>query len=114
MYLETFDAARFTDPALVAFTAKIKIHHDTTLDPRYPHGIPNRITLTLADGRTLEKLVEFPRGHAGNPMTDSEVEAKFRRAVEPKYGKPKADAILARCWDLENLTSVTELIRLFD
>ncbi len=114
VYLETFDEPHFTDPARVAFTAKVKVHHDTTLDPRYPAGIPNRIVLTLADGRTLAKEVSFPRGHAGNPMTDAEVEAKFRRAVEPRYGKPRADAILARCWDFENLTSVTDLIRLFD
>ena len=71
-------------------------------------------TLTLDDGRTLVKEVEFPRGHAGNPMTDAEVERKFRTLVEPKYGKVKADVVLARCWDLENLTSVTDLIRLLD
>jgi 2-methylcitrate dehydratase len=114
VYLETFDEPHFTDPARVAFTAKVKVHHDTTLDPRYPAGIPNRIVVTLADGRTLTKEVSFPRGHAGNPMTDAEVEAKFRRAVEPRYGKSKADAMLARCWDFEKLTSVTELIRMFD
>lgn len=114
VYLETFDEPHFTDPARVAFTAKVKVHHDTTLDPRYPAGIPNRIVVTLTDGRTLTKEVSFPRGHAGNPMTDVEVEAKFRRAVEPRYGKSKADAMLARCWDFETLTSVTELIRMFD
>jgi hypothetical protein len=47
-------------------------------------------------------------------MTDAEVEAKFRRAVEPKYGAAKAGAMLARCWEFETLTSVTDLIRLFD
>jgi 2-methylcitrate dehydratase len=114
VYLETFDEPHFTDPKRVAFTGKVKVHWDKTVDPRYPHGIPNRITLTMADGRVLAKEVEFPRGHAGNPMTDAEVEAKFRRAVEPKYGKAKADAILARCWEFEKLTSVTELIRMFD
>ncbi len=114
VYLETFDDARFTDPKLVAFTGKVKVNWDKTLDPRYPTGIPNRITLTMTDGRVLAKEVEFPRGHAGNPMTDAEVEAKFRRAVEPKYGKAKADAVLARCWEFEKLTSVTELIRMFD
>lgn len=114
VYLETFDAPHFTDPARVAFTAKVKVHHDTALDPRYPAGIPNRLVVTLADGRTLTKEVAFPRGHAGNPMTDAEVEAKFRRAVEPRYGQAKADAILARCWDFEHLTSVTDLIRMFD
>jgi 2-methylcitrate dehydratase len=112
--LATFDEARFTDPELVAFTSKVKVHLDDALSTRYPAGIPNRITLLLDDGRTLTKEVEFPRGHAGNPMTDAEVERKFRAMVEPRYGPAKADAILARCWDLENLTSVTELIRFFD
>jgi len=111
--LATFGEPRFTDPALVAFTGKVKVLHDATLDHRYPNGIPNRITVTLTDGTKLAKEVEFPRGHAGNPMTDAEVEAKFRGTVEPKYGKVKADAILTRCWDLECLTSVTELIRMF-
>jgi 2-methylcitrate dehydratase len=114
VYLQTFEEKHFTNPDLVAFTGKVTVKHDATLDSRYPKGIPNRITLTLADGRRLVKEVEFPRGHAGNPMTDAEVEAKFRRAVEPRYGKAKADQILARCWDLESLTSVTELIKLFD
>ena len=112
--LETFDEVRFTDPALVAFTAKVKVLHDATLDARYPNGIPNRITLTLKDGRRLVKEVEFPRGHAHNPMTDAEVEAKFRRVVEPKYGGQRASEMLARCWEFEKLTSVTDLIRLFD
>ena len=70
--------------------------------------------MTLNDGRKLVQEVEFPRGHAGNPMTDQEVEAKFRLAVEPRYGKPKADAMLARCWDFEALTGVGELIGMFD
>lgn len=112
--LDTFDEKRFTDPALVAFTSKVKVHHDTALDARYPRGIPNRITLTMSDGRKLVKEVEFPRGHAGNPMTDAEVEAKFRRMAEPKYGKAKSDAILARCWDFETVKDMAEVIRMFD
>jgi 2-methylcitrate dehydratase len=114
VYLETFDENHFTDPARVAFTGKVTVNHDAGLDSRYPKGIPNRITVTLADGRKIVREVEFPRGHAGNPMTDAEVEAKFRRAVEPKYGAARAGAVLARCWDLESLTSVTDLIRMFD
>lgn len=114
VYMNTFDESHFTDPARVALTAKIKVHLDDALSLRYPAGIPNRLTITLANGKQLVEEVEFPRGHAGNPMTDAEVEAKFRRAVEPKYGPAKASAILQRCWDLEKLTSVTDLIAMFD
>jgi 2-methylcitrate dehydratase len=112
--LETFDQRRFTDPELMRFTQQVRVVHDPALDARYPRGIPNRITLTLDDGTTLVQEVEFPRGHAENPMTDQEVEAKFRRLVDPLYGPEKAQAILARCWDLENLRSVTDLLRLLD
>jgi 2-methylcitrate dehydratase len=92
----------------------VQVHLDDALSARYPKGIPNRITVTLNDGRKLVREVEFPRGHAGNPMSDQEVEAKFRLAVEPKYGKQRVDQVLARCWELESLTSVTDLIGMFD
>jgi 2-methylcitrate dehydratase len=110
----TFEHTRFTDPELVRFTGLVKVRHDVTLDLRYPRGIPNRVTVTLSDGKSFVREVEFPRGHAGNPMSDEEVEDKFRRMVEPRYGKAKADAILKQCWNLEKLTNVTELLQLFD
>ena len=111
--MATFDEAKFTDPELVRFTGLVNVHHDESLDARYPKGIPNRITVTLADGKKFVREVEFPRGHAGNPMTDAEVEAKFRMVAEPRYGSAKVAQMLTRCWDLERLTSVTELIGMF-
>jgi 2-methylcitrate dehydratase len=107
-----FEPARFTDPALLELVGKIKIHRDSALSARYPAGIPNRLTVTLADGRQLVREVEFPRGHARNPMSDAEVEAKFRALVEPRYGKEKASAVLRACWDLDKLKSAGELVKL--
>jgi 2-methylcitrate dehydratase len=114
VYLHTFDEERFTNPALLDLTSKVQVHLDDALTAGYPAGIPNRLTVTLADGRKLVKEVAFPRGHAKNPMTDAEVETKFCGLVDKKYGRQRADAILARCWDLEKLHSVTDLIRMFD
>jgi 2-methylcitrate dehydratase len=109
-----FDPKRFTDPALLELVAKIKIHRDAVLNEHYPRGIPNRLTITLKDGRRLVKEVEFPRGHALNPMTDREVEHKFRTLVEPHYGKERADRILEVCWNLEKLKAAGDLVRLVD
>ncbi len=110
--LAQFDPKRFTDPMLLDLVAKVKVHRDPALTARYPNGIPNRLTVTLNGGRTLMKEVEFPRGHAHNPMTDAEVERKFRVLVEPRYGKESADRILAACWGLERLRRVEDLMRL--
>src|SRR5262245_10585394 len=107
-----FAESRFTDPVLLELVGKTQVHRDAELNKRYPNGIPNRLTLKLADGRVLVREVEFPRGHAHNPMTDAEVEQKFRSMVEPRYGKEKADRIVAACWGLEKLKNATDLVRL--
>jgi 2-methylcitrate dehydratase len=110
--LAQFEPARFSDPALLELVAKVKIHRDSDLSARYPAGIPNRLTIALEDGRQLEKEVEFPRGHARNPMTDAEVEAKFWRMAEPRFKKERCAAILAACWQLEKLRNAGELVKL--
>jgi len=112
--LAQFEPERFSDPALLDLVAKVKIHRDAALSARYPNGIPNRVTVTLQDGRKAVREVEFPRGHAQNPMSDSEVEHKFRTLIVPRYGKDRAERILAVCWELEKLKSTRELIQLFD
>src|SRR5207248_10937236 len=109
-----FETERFTDPALLELVAKVKVHRDPALSARYPRGIPNRLTVTMKDGRQLVREVEFPRGHAGNPMTDAEVEKKFRTMVAPRYGAEKADRVLKMCWDLDKLKRVEDLLGQFN
>ena len=70
--------------------------------------------MVLTDGRQFVREVEFPRGHARNPMTDAEVERKFRTLVEPRYGRERADRVLAVCWELEKLQGVADIIQLLD
>jgi 2-methylcitrate dehydratase len=109
--LAQFDHKRFRDQALLKLVAKVKLHRDAALNRRYPKGIPNKVVVTLKNGKKITSLVEFPRGHALNPMTDAEVEIKFRSLVEPRYGKTKADKTLALCWDLERLKSPAHLVQ---
>ena len=112
--LAQFAPERFGDPKLLELVAKVKIHRDPALSTRYPRGIPNRLTITLKNGKQLIREVEFPRGHALNPMTDAEVEHKFRMIVETRYGKERADRVLACCWGFEKLKTAVELVSLLD
>ena len=103
--LAQFSPERLADAALFNLVAKVEIHRDAVLSARYPTGIPNRLTVTLDDGRQVMREVEFPRGHAKNPMTDAEVEHKFRTLVEPVFGKKRAAKILKRLWKLEDYSA---------
>ena len=111
--LDQFAPERFSDERLLDIVARTEVKADAGLNARYPRGIPNLITVTTKDGRRHVREVEFPRGHAGNPMTDAEVEAKFRALAAGKLSERKQDQVLAALWKLEELTDVGALIGLF-
>jgi 2-methylcitrate dehydratase len=107
--LATFDDKRLTDPKLLDLIDKTKIVEDDELNKGYPKGIPNDITITCTDGTKVNKRVDFPRGHAGNPMTDDEVVAKFKRMAGGVISDQTADRILETAWKLDTLPDVTPL-----
>lgn len=107
--LATFDRERLTDPKLLDLIDKTKIVEDDEMNKGYPDGIPNDITITCADGTTANKCVTYPRGHAGNPMTDEEVVDKFRRMANGVVSDSTAEVILDRAWKLDELEDLTPL-----
>lgn len=107
--LATFDELRLTDPKLLDLIDRTTIVEDPKLNEGYPEGIPNDITITCADGTKLNKRVDFPRGHAKNPMTDEEVVAKFHRMAQGIISDKTAVSILDHAWNLDKLTDVTPL-----
>ncbi|MEX0701155.1 MAG: MmgE/PrpD family protein [Planctomycetales bacterium] len=111
--LESFSDARLHDEKLLELVSKIAVRRDAALTARYPQGIPNRITITLADGRQETAENEFPRGHDRNPMSDEEVEAKFRRLAAGRLDEATQDKVLDACWKLEELDRVEDLLGLF-
>jgi 2-methylcitrate dehydratase len=111
--LESFSDKRLRDENLLALVAKIKVHRDAALTARYPRGIPNRLELALNDGTKYTAENEFPRGHDQNPMTDTEVEAKFHRMAAGRLDAAQEKKILDLCWHLDDLPNVSELLGLF-
>lgn len=111
--LESFSPERLRDESLLDLVSRTAIHRDAELTARYPRGIPNRVTVTLADGRTLTAENEFPRGHDRNPMTDEEVEAKFRRLAGGLLDETAQSQVLQTCWELESLSDVGALLQRF-
>lgn len=111
--LDSFDDAHLRDENLIALIQKIEVKPNAELNKKYPEGIPNLLRIRTRSGATLEKEVTFPRGHARNPMTDAEVEEKFRALAEPLLPPARIAEILDRCWYLERQTNLGELLSLF-
>lgn len=107
--LATFDEDRLTDQRLLELIDKTTIEEDPELNKGYPKGIPNDVTITCQDGTKANKRVDFPRGHAENPMTDDEVVDKFRRMAAGKLADTEATRVLDMAWELDRLDDLTAL-----
>jgi 2-methylcitrate dehydratase PrpD len=57
------------------------------------------------------KRIDYPLGHAKNPLKDSEVEGKFFALVRPKLGGERAKNIVDLVWNLDGAKSVDELLK---
>jgi len=107
--LATFDEGRLADPKLLDLIDRTKIVENPKLNEGYPEGIPNDVTIICTDGTKLNKRVDFPRGHARNPMTDEEVVAKFHRMAQGVVTDKTAATILDLAWNLDELSDLTPL-----
>lgn len=105
----TFEPKRFTDKKYLDILDRTTIVEADDLNAGYPEGIPNRLKLHMKNGKVYEKMVKYPRGHAGNPMSDEEVEYKFRTLAKGVISDKMQNKLLAEIWDLEKAKDVRSL-----
>ena len=111
--LASFTDEKLHDEHLVALVQKVQIERDAALTAGYPDGIPNRVTVTCSDGRSFVSEVRYPRGHAGNPMTDDEVQEKFRQCVVNRFTPEVATAVVADVLRLESIRDPGAILQHF-
>jgi 2-methylcitrate dehydratase len=107
-----FQPERFTDPKIWKFLENVKVERNAELSALYPGAVANIVHVDLADGRRLTKRVDYPLGHAKNPLEDFEVEKKFLSLVFPTFGRDQAAKIMDHVWDLDEHNDVHHLMKL--
>lgn len=73
-----FAEARINDPLVRQVLARTEVIADAELNTRYPAEFPARVTITMDDGTAFTETVLLPKGDPGNPLTDAELETKYR------------------------------------
>jgi len=106
-----FQSERFTDPKIWKFLENVKVERNEELSGLYPGAVANIVHVDLADGRRLTRRVDYPMGHAKNPLKDSQVEEKFNVLVDPMLGSDRARKIIDIVWKLDEAKNVSELMR---
>lgn len=107
-----FAPERLTDPKILALADKISISEDTQFNLDFPGKFRCRVDIATRDGAARTAGVDYPHGHHLDPMTDEEVEAKFRDLARRKLASEKVDAAAAALWDFDEAQGADEIFEI--
>ena len=89
---------------LVALRRKVVATVDDTVDEASAD-----VTAVLTDGRRVHVFVEHAIGSLANPMSDAQLEAKFRGMADSVLGAARCSELIAACWNVGHAPSLAAL-----
>ncbi|NGZ60317.1 MAG: hypothetical protein CV081_07430 [Nitrospira sp. LK265] len=110
--LQSFGPKRLRDPAVRNLMKKVRVVQQAEFVGRYPKTMPTRITVKTDAGKTYMGQVDVPVGHPGNPMSDRDLEAKFRRLTNGRLDRSRIDRLVEFVWSLDRVGDISTLMPL--
>jgi 2-methylcitrate dehydratase len=107
-----FSPEYWQDPRLMELVQKVKVSVSEEANRRAPEAMLSTVEVVTSRGEHLTAEVPYHRGHYKNPMSDREIESKFRALAEDWLTSRQIDALLDRLWNLEQVADISEVIRL--
>jgi len=94
------------DPGVIALRDRV-----TATGDRAVHEDQVLVLIKLKNGKTLEKYVEHAVGSLDRPMSDADLEAKFRGLAQGILSKSATDKLIRLCWDVGKLEDAGAVAR---
>ncbi|MFC1941457.1 MmgE/PrpD family protein [Chloroflexota bacterium] len=100
---------KFTDPIVLDLIEKITVEVDPDLP--YKTFLGGTSEITTRDGRKFEKHTVTPHGYGNDPLTDKELEEKFREMATKYMSEKQIRQIFDTAWNVERLDDMGKLMK---
>jgi len=107
---EYYEDPYLHDPRLLDLVSRIKCFPSEEADKMEREFNLCELEVVLKSGARKTARVEYHRGHFKNPMTDAEMEDKFRLMAQKHLPAGRVDKLLQLLWKIESETQVSNLI----
>ena len=105
-----FAPERLQDPGIRALMDKITVTEDKELTRRASEGkLPCRIDILSKSGVRKTAATDYPRGYYRNPMSDGEIEEKFRTHARRVLPDERIDSALRTIWEIDRAPNLDGL-----
>jgi 2-methylcitrate dehydratase len=105
-----FTAECLQDPAVRALIGTMRIDEDATFTERFCDEYNCQIEVTTTSGQRFSAAVTHPKGHWRNPLSDAEVESKFRALATEVLSAEQCDTALQQLWLLDQAANLQPLL----
>ena len=109
----SFSDARLADPAIHELIKKVEVVVSPDLSARFPESWSCRLHVSMAGGPPVSVEVANPKGHISNPISDSELDGKFRGMWKGYGDERQCAAALDALWSFETVDDVAQMLKLF-
>ncbi|MEO8136147.1 MAG: MmgE/PrpD family protein [Betaproteobacteria bacterium] len=101
--LDAFSPERLADRALRTLMQTLQLRADPELSAKFPVMRAARLRIVLDDGRAIEHFAPYRKGDPEAPLSDAELDDKFRELASPVIGSASAQKLLGQLWNLDRL-----------
>jgi 2-methylcitrate dehydratase len=109
---EQFEPEHLTDPRILGIIDRIVLEPDPALTAHWPGANPASIEIVTTSGETLTATTIHSPGHPRNPLSDDQIEAKFRVLAAASLEPAAIEAVIAQVRELDTLTGIGSLMSL--
>jgi 2-methylcitrate dehydratase PrpD len=94
------------DPRVVALRSRVTLIEDAAIG-----RTEAKVTIRMRDGRTFSKHVEHALGTLARPMSDADLEAKFKALTQDLLPPAQVGDIIKLCWRVAELNDAGAVAR---
>ena len=107
---EYYEDPYLHDQRLLELVSRVKCMPSDEADRRENEFNLCELEIVRKSGERKTVRVEYHRGHFKNPMTDAEMEEKFRSMAQKHLSVDRIDSLQRQLWALESVPKVGELV----
>ena len=107
-----FDDEFLFNDRLLELVGKVNVSVSEEANRRVPEAMLCDLEVVTTAGDRHSAQVAYHRGHNRNPLSDAEVEDKFRSLASLRLSGERIDALLSHLWRIDEAPDLTELFRL--
>lgn len=107
-----FNEEYLANTDLLALVSKVNVSVSDEANAMAPEAMLCDLEVVTKAGDRHSVRVAYHKGHYKNPLTDLEVEHKFKSLAEGHLSPNRLSILLDRLWHLEDVKDVSELLKL--